>query len=181
MSLSMVPNVVVKSILLSLEDVLGRDGAKSVLIYGQLGKLAITLTETHGCTEFHDFVALLTALWDIVGVGSGSILYETGARFALILFHGGGGDPVRHIMQLQTALGGVWSVRSQGTTYFVKVQGCSFCKLQVNESKLPMCYILAGGLAKLYEEATGQPYDGREIQCEACGNECCEFELTRKR
>ncbi|ADC90198.1 4-vinyl reductase 4VR [Thermocrinis albus DSM 14484] len=47
------------------------------------------------------------------------------------------------------------------------------------ESKKPVCIPLQGGFAGVLEVLLGGRWEGKEIECKACGGEVCKFELRK--
>jgi predicted hydrocarbon binding protein len=198
-----IPNSLMYVSLLTLNDILGKNGLNAVLNYGNLIRFRDEFPPNNDKIEIPmaEFTCLVQSILDIFG--------ERGAR---TLLHNAGRKALRIVLEKNPALFGlinlglkalspqkragkalkvatkegdkIFGIQQEFTVlengFKTEISDCYWCKGL--KTKEPICHGEVGFEAELVKWAAdgGIQYDVKEVSCIACGDPTCTFLVTEK-
>jgi len=191
-----IPNGMMYVTLLTVEDIVGKNGLHSLLNYGKIKQYRDNFPKNNNELEIpiEDFMGIVTSIIQIFGEsGAKSILYNCGKRaFQLVLqenpaLFGLVGLSLKVLPKKKRAETILDQICKGGNKIFgenqrfyvgedgfvTEIYDCFYCKGLTSE--IPMCSAELGFEAESVRWVTNDHYEVREVLCRARGDDVCKF------
>ncbi len=197
-----IPNSLIYVSLLTIEDLVGINGLKSILNITGLSKFTGNYPPNNSGIQSNavDFSALVKGMIDVIGIaGAKAIMRSAGRRgFQFVvekspeLFGLVGmelkklGSDDERIMAIQGAISyetnkifgdGHQEFRKTGDGYEIRINRCSWCHT-IKGTERPVCFGEEGFDDEALFWATGKRYRVVETECRAMGAAACVFKIS---
>ena len=182
-----VTNIAMRVLLDAIEEIMGTNGMRTILRYGNVDYLLEKKPEldfTRSYTE-DEYEKIIGGIYDIIGIeGSKGLIRLTGRQVARYVIGTGmfdqtkeleGDEKILKIMDIYSTATGRGKCFQDGDSIFFDYPECPGCKNKTTEK--PMCVAIDGYFREFLDWAGFKDKKLTEIKCKAMGDDTCMWEI----